>query len=341
MQSSAPDVLFPMRHITPRRSLARRVGVAVGIVLAIALITWFDRGSYSDADGNGVNFLDAIYYSTVTVTTTGYGDIAPLSPGARAWTAFVVTPLRAVFLIVLVGTTLQLLTERYRKALAENRWRRRVTDHTIVAGYGTKGRGAVDTLLASGTPHEGIVVIDIALHAVEEARARGLTSVLGDATRTAVLSEAMVERATSVVVTCNRDDTATLVTLTARELNPAASIVVAVKEQENAHLLRYSGAGTVVISSESAGRLLGLATRRPRTVAVISDLIVAGEGLEMVERHATADEVGGPPRVEPGQLHLAVVRGDERIAFDDPRCQHLLAGDVIVSLRREEDSLPS
>jgi hypothetical protein len=34
------------------------------------------------------------------------------------------------------------------------------------------------------------------------------------------------------------------------------------------------------------------------------------------------------------------VRGDERIAFDDPRCQHLLEGDVIVSLRREEDVLP-
>ena len=304
-------------------------------MLAIALITWFDRGSYSDADGNGVSFLDAIYYSTVTVTTTGYGDIAPLSRGARAWTAFVVTPLRAVFLIVLVGTTLQLLTERYRQALAENRWRRRVTDHTIVAGYGTKGRGAVDTLLANGTPPEQIVVIDIAAEAVHEARSRGLTSVLGDATRTAVLIEAMVERATSVVVTCNRDDTATLVTLTARELNPAANIVVAVKERENAHLLEYSGAGTVVISSESAGRLLGLATQHPKAVEVISDLIVAGEGLEMVERQASPEEVGGPARAESGELPLAIVRGGERIAFDDPRCLQLEPGDVIVSLRRE------
>ena len=110
--------------MTPIRSLVRRIGIAVGIVLVIALITWLDRDSYSDADGNGVSFLDAIYYSTVTVTTTGYGDIAPLTPGARAWTAFVVTPLRAVFLIVLVGTTLQLLTERYRQALAESRWRK-------------------------------------------------------------------------------------------------------------------------------------------------------------------------------------------------------------------------
>ncbi len=259
-----------------------------------------DRRSYSDADGNGVSFLDAIYYSTVTVTTTGYGDIAPLTPGARAWTAFVVTPLRAVFLIVLVGTTLQLLTERYRQALAESRWRKRVNDHTIVAGYGTKGRGAVDTLLASGTPPGGIVVIDIAADAVQEAR-RGLTTVFGDATRTAVLSEAMVERATSVVVTCNRDDTATLVTLIASS-TPPSRIVVAVKEHEKAHLVRYSGAGTVVISSEAAGRLLGLATQHPQAVEVIADLIVAGEGLEMIEHEVSPTEIGGPVHTEPGQL---------------------------------------
>ena len=48
--------------------------------------------------------------------------------------------------------------------------------------------------------------------------------------------------AAAVIVTCNRDDTATLITLTARELNPDATIVAAVKDSENAHLLRESGA---------------------------------------------------------------------------------------------------
>ena len=137
----------------------------------IALITYVGRDGYSDAAGGGITFLDAIYYSTVTVTTTGYGDIAPVTPAARAWTAFVVTPLRVLFLIVLVGTTLELLTERFRTARAVNRWRRQVKDHVIVTGYGTKGRGAVDSLLATGTPLERIVVVDLASDAVEDARA--------------------------------------------------------------------------------------------------------------------------------------------------------------------------
>jgi voltage-gated potassium channel len=335
VRAAPPTLVFPRRAVTPIRSLFWRVGIAVGIVLFIAIITWVGRSGYSDADGNGLSFLDAIYYSTVTVTTTGYGDIAPLSPEARAWTAFAVTPLRILFLIVLVGTTLAVLTERYREALAENRWRRRVNDHMIIVGYGTKGRGAVDSLLALGTAADHIVVIDSSPDAIEEARTRGFTAVLGDATRTSVLTDALVARAASVIVTCHRDDTATLVTLTARELNPVVTIVAAVKEAENAHLLRESGATTVVISSEASGRLLGLATRQPRSVEVLEDLIVAGEGLELVERPAAAAEVGGPVLAAAGQLPVAIVRGGERIAFNDDRCRIVEEGDVVVSLTRE------
>jgi voltage-gated potassium channel len=320
--------------VTPILSLTRRIGLAVGIVLFIALITWLGRDGYSDAAGGGLSFLDAVYYSTVTVTTTGYGDIAPISPSARAWTAFAVTPLRILFLIVLVGTTLELLTERFRSALAENRWRRRVKDHAIVTGYGTKGRGAVDSLLATGKPAANIVVVDLASDAVEDARAQGLTAVLGDATRTAVLREAMATMAAAFIVTCNRDDTATLITLTARELNPTATIVSAVKDSENAHLLRESGARTVVISSESAGRLLGMATVQPRAVEVLEDLIVAGQGLEIAERPVAAGEIGGPVKAARGELPLAIVRGGERIAFDDDRCRSLQPDDVVVSVQR-------
>jgi voltage-gated potassium channel len=204
----------------------------------------------------------------------------------------------------------------------------------IVTGYGTKGRGAVDSLLATGTPVTNIVVVDLASDAVEDARAQGLTAVLGDATRTAVLREAMATSAAAFIVTCNRDDTATLITLTARELNPTATIVSAVKDSENAHLLHESGARTVVISSESAGRLLGMATVQPRAVEVLEDLIVAGQGLEIAERPVAAAEVGGPVQAAPGELPLAVVRGDERIAFDDHRCRSLQPDDVVVSVLR-------
>src|SRR5262249_38292776 len=156
MDPNDAQITFPTRPIAPLRSIGRRVGIALAILLFVAVITWIGRDGYSDADGSPLSFLDAIYYSSVPPPTTGYRGTAPVAPAARAITTFVVTPLRVVFLIVLVGTTLQLLTERYRKARAIERWRKRVRNHIIVVGYGTKGRGAIEAMLTGAmvTPPE-------------------------------------------------------------------------------------------------------------------------------------------------------------------------------------------
>jgi voltage-gated potassium channel len=332
---SVPRLILPGRRVDPTRQLLRRIGIALGVLVLVALVTWIGRDGYRDADGDPVSLLDAFYYATVTVTTTGYGDITPITPGARAVTAFVVTPARVLFLIVLVGTTIELLTERFRAALAESRWRKRVTDHTIIVGYGTKGRGAATTLVSTGTSPDQIVVVDQSGSPLEEAREAGFSTILGDATRTIVLQRAQVDEARTVVVTCERDDTATLVTLTARELNAQATIVAAARETENAHLLRQSGANEVIVSSEASGRLLGLAADQPRVVNVLEDLIVAGEGLKLAERDALPEEIGGAPRAIDGGLPVVLVRGDTRIAFDTPEFAQVQWGDVIVSVCRE------
>ena len=52
----------------------------MAIVVVIALLAFFDRGGYSDADGTPLTLLDSVYDATVTATTTGYGEIAPISP---------------------------------------------------------------------------------------------------------------------------------------------------------------------------------------------------------------------------------------------------------------------
>jgi voltage-gated potassium channel len=328
-----PRITFPRRAPGALRSLIARFAIALGTVAFIGLLTWLGRDGYSDADGTPISLLDAYYYATVTATTTGYGDIAPVDPSARAITAFVVTPLRILFLIVLVGTTLELLTERFRRARTESLWRSRVKQHTIVVGYGTMGRGAVATLLANGASPNDVVVIDLLPGAIAEAGQAGLVGIVADATRTATWQQLRLDEARAVVVTCNRDDTAVLVTLTARELNAAVPISVAVREAENAHLLSQSGATTVVLSSEAAGRLVGLATQSPHAVGVLEDLLRAGTGLDLLERRVDADEIGGPPdRSRSVGVPIALIRGEARLSFDDPAFQRVEAGDVVVSV---------
>ena len=156
----APAMRLPGRSFDPLRTLARRFAGATGLILLVALIAYVDRRGYTDGAGGTLTPLDALYYSTVSLTTTGYGDIYPSSQGARAVTAFVITPLRVIFLVLLVGTTVEILTERTRHAWRVRRWRDTVQDHTIVCGYGSKAVNAIEALCGNGVPRDHVVVIE-------------------------------------------------------------------------------------------------------------------------------------------------------------------------------------
>ncbi|HEY2205261.1 MAG TPA: NAD-binding protein [Pseudonocardia sp.] len=324
---------MPARGLSPTGAILRRLSIALFALAATVAVVYLGRDGYRDVNGDGLSLLDAIYYATVSLSTTGYGDITPASDSARLINILVVTPLRLLFLIVLVGTTLELLTERSRQVITIKRWRSRVRNHVVVVGFGTKGGAAVDTMLGDGVEPERIVVVDSDPDRLRLASAKGLVTVSGSATRSEVLRAAGAQRAASIVVGVSRDDTAVLVTLTARELAPNATIVASVRETENVHLVRQSGADSVVVSSETAGRLLGMATTTPSVVNVIEDLITPDVGFSIAEREAETAEVGGSPR-HLSDIVLGVVRDGTLHRVDAPAVDALEIGDRLLYVRK-------
>jgi voltage-gated potassium channel len=328
-------VVLPDRERSPWWSLTRRLLMAVGLIAVTVLIVYVDRGGYrdsNDAPDYGINLVDAIYYSTVTLSTTGYGDIAPVSGTARLVNAFVVTPLRVAFLVLLIGTTLEIVAAQGRRQFRIARWRKNMNNHVVIVGYGTKGRSAVETLVNNGTERDSIVVVDKGSQAVSEAHADGLAVVTGDATRQEVLQRAGVAEAKQVIITTDRDDSNVLATLTTRQLNPDAWIVASVREHENAPLMKQSGADSVITSSDAVGRLLGLSSMSPTLGAVMEDLLTYGEGLEVAERELLVSEVGQQPQSLPDQV-IAVVRDETVHHYYDPVVTQLARGDRLVVVR--------
>jgi len=298
----------------------------------MVLIVVVDRDGYRDTADNNVSLIDSIYYATVTLTTTGYGDITPVTPTARLVNAFLVTPLRIAFLVVLVGTTLEVLASEGRRIMRDSKWRKRMKDHVIVVGYGTKGRSAVQTLVSNGVKPDTIVVIDPRPQAIAEAGNDQIAAFLGDATNRTVLRRAEVPSAREVIVTNDRDDSAVLVTLAVRQLNPTAHVVVSVREEDNVPLVRQSGADAVVTSSEAVGRLLGLSAVSPNLGEVMEDLLTYGEGLEVAERPVLGREVGKPPTAVPDRV-VAVVRDGKVHRYYDSSVSVLAAGDKLIVVR--------
>jgi voltage-gated potassium channel len=322
----------PELPIGPVRAIWRRVVIAL-LALAVAVITvYITRAGYTDVRGERMSLLDCVYFATVSLTTTGYGDVTPFTESARLTNILIITPLRILFIVVLVGTTLQVLTERSRQAWKIQRWRSRVRNHTVVVGYGTKGKTAVAAIRDDESASKDVIVVDTDKAALDHASSAGLVTVHGDATRSDVLRLAAVQHASALIVATNRDDTAVLVTLTAREIAPNVKIVASVREAENQHLLKQSGATSVVVSSETAGRLLGVATTTPSVVAMIEDLLTPSEGLAIAERDVEQSEVGGSPR-HLADIVLGVVRDGQLLRVDAPEVDAIEAGDRLLYVR--------
>jgi len=112
--------------------------------------------------------------------------------------------------------------------------------------------------------------------------------------------------------------------------------VVAVREEQNVPLLRQSGANSVVTSSESVGRMLGLSSVSPALGGVLEDLLSTGSGLEVAERDVQPREVGKTPQ-SCGDQVIAVVRDGVVNRFFDPGVTQLLAGDRLVVVRSGEE----
>lgn len=339
---SVRTMLFPGQDTTLGKQLALRGGVAFACLMLTTFLVYVGREGYNDTqnpDGT-LTFLDAFYFATVSLSTTGYGDIIPVSQIDRFISAFIITPLRVIFLIVLVGSTLEVLTRRTTAQYRENRWRKKVKDHTIIIGFGVKGRSAAQALIDNGTPPAQILVISPDESAVKDATDLGCIGIVGDGRRDDVLERACVETASRAIVATDSDDKAVLMTLNIRRLAPQVAVVAAVRESQHAPILRQSGANAVITTAEAAGRLMGISLMSPTAGELMEDLLDPSEGLEFCERPVTEDEIGSPVGLlaNHGEMVLAIKRDDLVLRFDEIGDGTMQAGDVVVVIRHVLES---
>jgi voltage-gated potassium channel len=339
-KESPARLALPDKQHGPIRAIAVRIFIAAMCIVITTTVVYLERDEYRDLDGTIQTWVSALYYATVTLSTTGYGDITPVTESARITNVLLITPLRFVFLIVLVGTTIEVLTERSRQQFRTTRWRKRVKKHTVVIGYGMKGRSAVRALIDQGYPAENIVVVDMNGANIKAATADGCVGVLGDARREEVLRQAALPGAHRVIVAADRDDTSVLVTLTCRRLAPNATIAAAAREEQNIGVLRQGGADVVIPTAESAGRLLGLSIIAPNAGELIEDLLEPVAGLQISEREVRPEDVGlSPARLTAGgEIVLTVIRNGVSHRFDSGGVKVFQPGDKIVVIRANADN---
>ncbi len=327
-------------HATLRRKsplpvwaqLAWRVGLVFGLLGFAIAVHWFEREGLRDNLDGHVSFLDVIYFTMISITTTGYGDIVPVADHTRMFDALVVTPIRIFFVLIFIGTAYTFVLRRTWDKWQMARLQRSLSNHIVVAGFGTSGSETVDELIARGARPSDIVVIDCDLETLERAESLGCAILAADATRDQTLKDVHIDRARAMVISAGRDDTSILIALTARHLAPDLMISIAVRNEDNELLARQAGATVVINPVSFAGLLLAGSTDSAHISDYIGDLASSIGRVQLNEREVSAAECGKPLSAIARGLGVRVYRDGKPYGFWEPEAASLHPGDTIVEI---------
>jgi voltage-gated potassium channel len=313
-------------------ALLLRILLVFGLIGIALTAHWLDRGGLRDNVDGEISFTDVLYFTMITVTTVGYGDIVPVTDRARMFDTFLVTPIRVFVWLIFLGTAYQFLLRNVWEAWVMNRIQQHLHDHVIVAGFGTSGEETVRELIRRGLPPKQIVVVDVRPTALAEAEGLGVAVLEGDATRNATLEAVKIGRARCMAVSAGRDDTSILIVLTARGMAPEVAISVVVKADDNEELARQAGATTVINPASFAGLLLAGSAHGPHIAEYMADLAATDGKVALTERKVTVAETGRPLSSIGTGLGVRIYRGDKSFGFWEPESAALQPGDSILEI---------
>jgi len=315
--------------------LALRIGAVLGLIFIVVLIHWADRGGLHDSHGDGtVSFLDVVYFTMISVTTTGFGDIVPVSERARLVEAVIVTPIRLAVLYIFVGTAYNFLIKRSWERWRMARIQKHLTGHIVVLGFGISGSQAVAELIDRGTDPDCIVVMDPSPSRLADAEALGCNVMEGDASRDEALIALRIASASSILISAGRDDTSILIVLTARHLAPQVPISVVVRAEDNESLARQAGADNVINPVRFTGHLLAGSAKGSHIADYLADLASISGQVHLVERPASPEEVGlSLDSLPTGGRGLRIYRSGRAIGFWEAAAKRIEPGDMIVEIR--------
>ena len=312
--------------------VALRVAIAIALLVVAFALLWFDRGGLRDNVDGHLSFADVLYFTMITVTTAGYGDIVPISDRARLIDAFLITPIRIFLWLIFLGTAAEFLLKRSWENWRMRRIQHTLDGHVVLAGFGRSGQNALAELLAAGTDLHKIVVIDADPESIEVAKRAGVATIKGDATRDEVQKAVRIEHAESMIISCGRDDTSILTVLTARQLAPRIRIAVAVRNADNEDLAHQAGANVVVNPVSFTGLLLAASSHGEHLADYLRDLATARGDVRLRERDVRADEVGKLLKEVSGGRAVRLYRGAKFLSPWDSAAPQIQAGDRILEL---------
>jgi voltage-gated potassium channel len=293
-----------------------------------------------------VSFVSGIWWSVVTLTTVGYGDISPSSMGGRVVAAIIM-----FFGIGLLG----MLSANLATIMISNRIRENkgmgttdLVNHIILCEWNHRSRSVLKEMRADQKTAKTPVVLiaDLAEKPIDD----HLLFFISGPANEETLEKANLKEAATVVVLgddsidpTSRDAKVVLTTLTIETCNPNAYTVVEIVDEVNKQHCRRANADEIIVGSELSSHLLATAAISHGMSNIVSELISSRYGNDLFSVEAPKKYIGGSfmdillgmkEEYKATVLGVQKGRGGELIANPDGDYQ-LTEGDQLVLIARE------
>ncbi len=301
-------------RVTILRVAALLLAVIVGGTLAYHII-------------EGWPWFDCLYMTVITITTTGYGEIRPMSAAGRA--------LSMTLMFVGVGIFLysvNIFMSAIVEGRIQKRWEKMVEkmrDHYILCGYGVMGREIIKEL-----PADKLVVVDSDINKVNTAREDGYVAIHGDSTDETTLEKAGISRAKAIIC-CMSDASNAFTTLTAKELNPSIKTIAVLRSPDAEKKMLRVGVDVLLSPYRDAARKIQSIISDKATAEFIETVMSGAKSLNL-EKFIVNEEMAGKSlreldiRKRTGCIVVAIVRKGEVLL---PEAETVLEkGDILYML---------
>lgn len=339
-------IFFLRRFRTARRAFASPPPFARVLALLVAVLAYGSTGFvYFELEKKpDLTWVDGLWWSIVTVTTVGYGDYFPTTPGGR----FLVAAPLMLFGIGLLGYVISLATS----ALVESRTKElkgmaKITQsgHVVIFNFPSldKVERLVDELRDEGDEHGAdVILVDEDLAELPpELEKRHVRFVKGNPSRDETLERANIDEAAHAIVLSKKqgdshsDALNLAITLAIEARTRSVRTTVECVEVASQELLRKAGCDSIVCLARFDAHFLGNEVFQPGMQTVIDDLMSAnvGQQLQLSPMPSSASTFGDVVALckKKGHVPIGVLR-DHASMLNPAADARVQATDKIISI---------
>ena len=266
-QRSRSKTLLMFRLLRAR--LVRVGPVFLGVFLIVVVAVYLLERNAPDT--HVTSLADSVWFTIVTLSTVGYGDIYPVTPAGRVLTGgFILFTLTAIgFLLTAINEAVLEVKRMEENGLIGTS----MEGHVVVCGFGPVARTAIEELLAADRQ---VAVVCERVDDIREAQRYGprdrLFVTAGEIDQD-LLRDRLNAAAAQTAVIATDDDTKTIIaSLNMHAVNPGARIIVSVKTDALRQTLIASGVTYVASPYELSGRLVASAAFEPEVAQLVEDI---------------------------------------------------------------------